>query len=109
MYGQAMHPVGGATAGNEPGSKEKRADHLIEPFCYHSLPVQLYRELMDVDVRPQVVLDWCAGDGQAAQASMLNKTSYIGACHTPQHRDGLPHVRSMLLQHLAAPWRPLHS
>ena len=87
-YGSAMHAVGGPTSGVE-GNKEKRSDPSIEPFCYHSLPVDFYREIIETDVRPQIVLDWCAGDGQAAAACLANRTSYIGACHTSKHRDAL--------------------
>ena len=64
MYDKLRVDVGGPTAGGE--NLTKRTDDSIEPFCFHSMPLSVYKELLEVDLRPQAILDWTAGDGQLA-------------------------------------------
>ncbi|CAE7822139.1 unnamed protein product [Symbiodinium sp. CCMP2592] len=89
LYGSARTAVGGATAGHDPASAGKREEHGLEPFCFHSMPVMLFKELLDVDLRTTVLLDWTAGDGQCAQACLESKVSYVGVCFTDAHKEKL--------------------
>ena len=87
MYDKLRVDVGGPTAGGE--NIAKRTDDSIEPFCFHSMPSNVYKELLEVDLRPQAILDWTAGDGQLAWVAVQSQLSYVGACFSIKHKEEL--------------------
>ena len=87
MYDKLRVDVGGPTAGGE--NLTKRTDDSIEPFCFHSMPLNVYKELLEVDLRPQAILDWTAGDGQLAWVAVQSQLSYVGACFSVKHKEEL--------------------
>ena len=74
-----VRQAAGPTAGGE--NLTKRTDDSIEPFCFHSMPLNVYKELLEVDLRPQAILDWTAGDGQLAWVAVH--------CFSVKHKEEL--------------------
>ena len=61
-----------------------RAPKNLEPFCYHSLPLEFYEEVF-TSYYINDVYDLSPGDGTAAKATLLARKTYVGICHADVH------------------------
>ena len=91
MYGPAKRilPSGHDDGpGQEPASTPARGgaarkDSDLEPVSYCSLPIELYEELLNLEVK--AVIDCTSGDMQFANACIRAEIPYLGVCWTDHH------------------------
>ena len=70
--------------GRKPAAKARRADDLVEPVFFHSMPVAFYQELLDV-FSLSGVIGLSPGEGACALACMRKMLPYVGIALTEQH------------------------
>ncbi|CAE7224568.1 unnamed protein product [Symbiodinium sp. CCMP2592] len=86
IYDRLRVDVGGTTAGGS-ADVQKRTEETIEPVNFHSMPLNLYREILEVDTKPNAILDWTVGDSQFATVALECQISYVGACFSETHQN----------------------
>ena len=81
---------------------------LFEPFCYHGMPPDFYRDFFTV-WSPRAVIDFTAGDLTAAMTCLELKVPYLGICFTESHVvAGYKHLGELVYEAMLDEKSPLH-
>jgi len=91
MYGAAHILVGGTVKGDSPADDPAPKPKQLVPFCYHSMNIKAYDELLR-GVNAQVYVDLTCNDGILAIHSVVKDIPYFGVCFTEAHKDILAYV-----------------
>ena len=123
FYGTFRVAVGGATdtASQESAKRTqfKKAElqrqpaegdesTLFEPFVYHGMPPDFYRDLFAV-WSPRAIIDFTASDLTPAMVCLELKIPYLGICYTESHLvAGYKHLGELVYEAMLDEKSPLH-
>lgn len=81
---------------------------LYEPFCYHGMPPDFYRDMFAV-WSPKAIIDFTASDLTPGFVALECKTPYLGICFTEAHVvAGYKHLGELVYEAMLDEKSPLH-